>query len=178
MRHGAPVRKASLPSAGYGRSEAVQRHSLTTVLSAALAIAILGGVWFLRPEMDATPGGALPLRVAAGCDSARHACVASGKDLEFEVRLGPPVRPMEPFEIRLRGLRDTLAADAQVSMEFQMRGMDMGLNRYRLERAADGAWQGRAILPVCTTGRSDWLARVEVVQRGQRWSAELPFEVK
>lgn len=156
----------------------MQRQSLTTLLSVALAIAILGGLWFLRPGRDATPGDAVPLRVAAGCDSAQQACVASGKDLEFEVRLGPPVRPMEAFEIRLHGLRDTLAAEAQISVEFQMRGMDMGLNRYRLERAADGDWRGRATLPVCTTGRSDWLARVDVVQHGRRWMAEMPFEVK
>lgn len=156
----------------------MQRQSLTTLLSAALAIAILGGMWFLRPGMDAPSMTAEPLQVAADCDSARQACIAHGKDLEIELRLGPPVRPMEAFEISLRDLRGTLAADAQISVEFQMRGMDMGLNRYRLERAADGGWRGRAILPVCTSGRSDWLAAVDVVQHGRRWMAQMPFEVK
>lgn len=156
----------------------MQRQLPTALLSLALVIAILGGAWFLRPGMDAPSESATAMQVAVGCDSAQRACAAFGEDLEFELRLGPPVRPMETFEIRLRGLRDTLAADAQITVEFQMRGMDMGLNRYRLERAADGDWHGRAILPVCTTGRSDWLARVEVAQRGRRWATEMPFEVR
>lgn len=156
----------------------MQRQTLTLLLSLVLVIAILAGAWFLRSGMDAPSMTAEPLQTAVDCDSAQRACAARGGDLEFELRLGPPVRPMEAFEIRLHVLRDTLAADAQITVEFQMRGMDMGLNRYRLERAADGVWRGRAILPVCTTGRSDWLARVELVQRGKRWMAEMPFEVK
>jgi hypothetical protein len=156
----------------------MQRQRLTTGLILALVIAIPGGTWFLRRGSDAPSATATAMQVAADCDSAQRACAARGGDLEFELRLGPPVRPMEAFDIRLHGLRGTLAADAQVSVAFEMRAMDMGLNRYRLERAADGSWQGRAILPVCTTGRSDWLARVEIVQHSQRWIAELPFEVK
>lgn len=155
----------------------MQRQILTTLLTVALVIAILGGAWFLRPGRDTSSVVAI-MQVSAECDSAQRACTARGEDLEFELRLGPPVRPMEAFEIRLHGLRDTLGADAQITVEFQMRGMDMGLNRYRLERAADGAWYGRAMLPVCTTGRSDWLARVEIAQRGRRWVAELPFTVE
>jgi len=48
----------------------------------------------------------------------------------------------------------------QVLVQFTMKGMDMGLNRYRLVSDGAGRWTGKAMLPVCTTGRTDWLATV------------------
>lgn len=155
----------------------MMRKPLWGLLTVVALIALVIGLRSLRPGADDAAQPATLLQAAADCDSARQACAARGEDLEFELRLGPSVRPMEAFDVRLRGLRGALDADAQISVEFQMRGMDMGLNRYRLEPAADGAWQGRAMLPVCTTGRSDWIARVEIAQRGRRWTAELPFSV-
>lgn len=155
----------------------MMRKTLWGVLTVVALIALAIELWSLRPGADKAAQLATPMQIVADCDSAKQACAARGEDLEFELRLGPPVRPMEAFGIQLRGLRGALDADAQITVEFQMRDMDMGLNRYRLEPAADGAWQGRAILPVCTTGRSDWIARVEIVQRGRRWTAELPFSV-
>lgn len=152
------------------------RKTFWVLLTVLALIALAIGLWSLRPDAD-TARPATPLQVAADCDCARQACVARGAELDLELLLGPPVRPMEAFDIRLRSLRGVLGVDAQISVEFQMRAMDMGLNRYRLEPAADGLWQGRAILPVCTTGRSDWVARIDIEQGGRRWTAELPFTV-
>lgn len=151
----------------------MQSKTLSMLLIAVLALA-MAGAWLLRPGKDMLPESTASLQVAGDCDVAERACSARGGELHFELQLGPPVRPMEAFDIRLRG---TPAADAQISVEFRMIGMDMGLNRYRLERAADGEWRGRAMLPVCTTGRSDWMAQVEIIQGGRRWVAELPFTV-
>lgn len=145
-----------------------------------LAVLVLLGVaigWWLRSGMDVAAPSTSLLQIDADCDSAQQSCSARAADLEIALRLGPPVRPMEAFEIRLLSPRDTLDEDARITLEFQMRAMDMGLNRYRLERAADGAWRGRAILPMCVSGRSDWLAKLEIGQSGRRWTAELPFTV-
>ncbi|HEY9199615.1 MAG TPA: hypothetical protein VIR60_09625 [Gammaproteobacteria bacterium] len=146
------------------------------LLAVLVLLGIAIGAW-LRSHPDDAPASATWLTVDADCDSARQTCSARAADLEIELRLGPPVRPMEAFEIRLQGSPEALADAAQITLEFQMRDMDMGLNRYRLERAADGVWRGRAILPMCVSGRSDWLAKVEIDQDGRRWTAELPFTV-
>lgn len=146
------------------------------LLAVLVLIGIAIGAW-LRSHPDDTPASATALTVAADCDSARQTCSARAADLEIELCLGPPVRPMEAFEIRVLNPRNALDDDAQITLEFQMRDMDMGLNRYRLEHAADGEWRGRAILPMCVSGRSDWLAKLEIAQGGHRWTAELPFTV-
>lgn len=147
---------------------------LLSLLVLSLACAALVALWALRPALHAPAPPAIALHAEPDCDSARQSCRAHGDDLEIELRLGPALRPLEPFSIALRVNPD---AGARIEIEFQMRGMDMGLNRYRLDRDAEGVWRGRAVLPVCTTGRSDWYAVIEIAQGGKRWIAEMPFVV-
>ncbi len=143
--------------------------------AAVLVAAGLVGVWILRSGLDQPVRNVVTLQVEADCDSAQRACRARGDELELELRLGPPVRTMESFEISLRRLRGSLGTDAQVTVQFQMRDMEMGLNRYRLVMDAEGIWRGQAMLPVCSAGRSDWIAQVDISATGQRWRADLPF---
>jgi len=147
--------------------------------SAGVLIAVgLIGVWALRPGLDVSSSGAVLLQAESNCDGAQRACRIFGTELELELRLGPPVRTMESFEISLRRLRGSLGTDAQVTVQFQMRDMEMGLNRYRLVMGAEGIWRGQAMLPVCSAGRSDWVAQVDISATGQRWRADLPFKAE
>lgn len=146
---------------------------LWMVAAAVLLVAVTFSAWRLRSGLDAPP---VPLTVsAADCDSARAACGAQGEGLQIELRLGPPVRPLEPFDVALRVADGVLTDAARVEVQFVMRGMDMGINRYRLARAADGIWRGRAILPVCTSQRADWIAELDIRDGTYRWTASLPF---
>ena len=57
-----------------------------------------------------------------------------------------------------------------------MKGMDMGWNRYRLNKDAAGYWNAEVTLPVCVSGRSDWVADFDAVAEGRRrvqW--QVPF---
>jgi len=77
--------------------------------------------------------------------------------------------PLKPFSLTV------VAPAAQaVNVEVQMRGMEMGLNRYRLIRQATGEWRATITLPVCVTGRRDWLMMIEVdgVRRGLAFQTE------
>lgn len=141
--------------------------------AAVLLVAVAVGAWRLRSGADAPP---VPLVASAtDCDSARTACGAQGEGLRIELRLGPPVQPLEAFDIALRIADGTLTDAAAVEVQFVMRGMDMGINRYRLARAADGVWRGRAVLPVCTSRRTDWIAELDIRDGTHRWTAALPF---
>ena len=65
------------------------------------------------------------------------------------------------------------ALPASVELQFDGVDMDMGFNRARLTRQADGSYAGNAMLPVCTTGAMRWRARIE---RGpQRGAASIEF---
>ena len=152
-----------------------KRQQWMGALGLLLAVAVLFGLWTYRPGSDAITQTATPLTVAVDCNSAQATCEARGDGLAIELGLGPEVRPMQPFDIRLRALEGQLSASAIVELEFQMQAMNMGLNRYRLRREEHGAWTGQAILPVCRSGRSDWLAQLDIRDGERRWMAVLPF---
>lgn len=63
-----------------------------------------------------------------------------------------------------------------VSVRFEMSAMDMGLNRIKLS-TKDSLWRGRAMLPVCTSGGSDWQAVVDVKGKEKIYRAIFNFVV-
>lgn len=151
-----------------------QRRSMQVLLGLVL-IATALGTWRYRSTDDIVPEDWMPLNINADCDSAQTACVARGEGFAIELGLGPSVRPMQPFSIQLRVLQGQLSSAAKVELQFQMRGMDMGQNRYRLLADKQGIWSGNAVLPVCSRGRSDWFARIDIQDADRRWSARMPF---
>ena len=97
----------------------------------------------------------------ASCAALTQGCALDQDKLFVKTDRAPT--PLKPFVLTV------LASAAQaVNVEVQMRGMEMGLNRYRLIRQANGEWRASITLPVCVTGRHDWLMLIEVdgVRRG------------
>jgi hypothetical protein len=135
-----------------------------------LVAALLLGLWLgfsqgLREEVLG-PQSSAPLAMGPrDCAPAREACIARLDEMPVELRFDRSPRPLEPFVsvVRLGG-EDARARS--IVLSFQMQGMDMGLNRFALERQAAGHWRGEVTLPLCSTGRRDWL--VDVIIEGER----------
>ncbi len=121
---------------------------------------------------------ALPMTVDAGCDAAATPCRAEAQGLSLRFRLVPPVRPLSRFEVELTAEGPSAAPIEGVEVRFEMADMDMGLNRYRLDARGEGRWTGVAMLPVCSSGRSDWLARVRIRQGRRTREAVFAFRVQ
>lgn len=151
------------------------RRGLWIFLVGILLVAVISALWRHRLNVDADPNAVPPLVILTDCDSAETACVARGPGIAVELSLGPSVQPMQPFPIQLRVVHGPLSANARVELQFRMQDMDMGQNRYRLVADEQGVWQGTAVLPMCTRGRSDWLAQLAIQDGGRHWSAVLPF---
>jgi nitrogen fixation protein FixH len=114
------------------------------------------------------------LKLAGHCDAASRPCLAQGTAGTLTVAVESP-RAMQAFVINATW--SGAPADAVV-VSFEMVGMEMGENRYRLQPAGEGKWTGKAVLPLCIAGRSDWVAEVTVKdghQVGHR--ARVPFTV-
>jgi len=118
-----------------------------------------------RPE---APVHALP--EARDCDAARRACTISGEGLRVRLRLESGAKAMQPFTVAV-----AVAGAEAVNVRFEMPGMDMGRQVHRLQRAGADRWEGRVVLPVCLSGRSDWVAEVEIVTQRGRHIARFPF---
>lgn len=146
----------------------------------ALAAFMWAGEWlgqrYLAPDDSAAE--LIRLHVPADCLATRG-CVAEGEGLAMELVLPDPVRPLEAFPVRIQVQGSGAEAIAWARVEFEMTGMDMGVNRVSLTPRPEAAneWRGRATLPVCVTGRSDWLARVSLGAQGRVYRADFPFPV-
>lgn len=124
---------------------------------------------------DAAPPDARPLTVLeapAGCDPL-SGCRVSDAGLDLQVRFATAPRVLQPFHLQLQ-VSGAVTVES-VAVTFLMRSMDMGLNRYRLIAGPDGLWQGNVTLPVCVSGRSDWIADFEMVTAARRYRLRLPF---
>jgi len=76
---------------------------------------------------------------------------------QIMVRSDRVASPLKPFALTV-----TAPAAQEVYVELSMQGMDMGSNRYRLLRQTGGEWRANVTLPVCVTGRRDWIMLIEV----------------
>ena len=91
------------------------------------------------------------------CQSPLQICQFIIKGQPVQIQFGQPPSGLRPF------LLTVMTAKAhRVYVTFTMRDMDMGYNRYRLTRTNAGIWQAKVILPVCVTGRHDWLVTINI----------------
>jgi hypothetical protein len=112
------------------------------------------------------------LTVAGVCDIQRG-CEAGDAALSVAVRFDAPPHALKPFAI---GLRVTGKEPVEtVMVTFFMQGMDMGLNRYRMLGDVSSGWLAEVTLPICMSGRSDWIAEFELVSAGRRVLLRVPF---
>ena len=113
-----------------------------------------------------------PLQLSESCD-VKAGCVAVADDVSLHLSIGPDMRALVPFPVTVV-VQGEQRADS-VTASFAMRDMDMGLNRYQLINDGAQRWFANVTLPVCSSGRSDWIAVVEVLSKGRRFAVEVPF---
>lgn len=97
--------------------------------------------------------------VAVPCADIRAGCVFPQARLRVVFDRQP--RPMQPFQLRVE-----IPDASEVRAGFNMQGMDMGFNRYRLLPDGAGTWRGQVTLPACAQGRADWIMLLEVTDAG------------
>jgi hypothetical protein len=129
----------------------------------------------LTAACDDSTSTLLPLSVLApppACEP-QQGCDVAGDDLSLRVHFDAVPRALQPFPVSV--YTDSDAPVDAVMVTFLMRGMDMGLNRYRLQGDAQAGWTGRVTLPVCVSGRSDWIAEFELHTALRNYRVQIPF---
>ena len=93
----------------------------------------------------------------AHCPDLVQGCQVAFGERRVEVRFLSTPTPLTRFDLVVK------APDAgQVAADFAMQGMDMGPNRYVLQRMANGGWTAKVLLPVCVSGASNWVMTLEL----------------
>ena len=144
----------------------VKRKGLFWWLVAGLGSGLVlaaGGAWYLRATSE-------PVVVQAiGCADIVRGCKGDG----LTVRMDRVPEVLRPF-----GLEVTADGADGIEASFQMAGMEMGFNRYRLQQRDDQRWYAEVTLPVCARGRKDWLLLLEVRADHERRQIAVPFRTR
>lgn len=131
---------------GMNRTD-LARVGIPLLLAGALIGIAAVGYWMKRP----------PDTRVLDCPDPVAGCTFMHRNQPVRLRLSGLPIPMQAFDLSLvaPGVR-------QAHAQFQMIGMEMGFNRYDLRPAAGGVLAARITLPICVSGRRDWMLSLEV----------------
>jgi len=110
------------------------------------------------------------------CDITNSDCTSAGEGilLKFGFKERPSALQAFPVQLVIAGLNNP--EGVEVRLVFTMKGMDMGEQKQKLSYdKKSNAWLGSAILPLCTSGRSDWHVKVEVMASRKIYLAGYDF---
>jgi len=147
-----------------------------------LILGVLSYLWGRAPSklsVDTPVSGSFTLVEApTDCAVKGEGCTVAIDGLgAFRVSMPEEVVPLEKFAFEVVPQGEAARATGEVRVDFEMVGMDMGINAYRLQRLADGRYRQDIILPVCTTTRTDWIANLTIRSTEGAYLVRLPFNV-
>ncbi|MEJ2141722.1 MAG: hypothetical protein P8Y24_05100 [Gammaproteobacteria bacterium] len=113
------------------------------------------------------------------CKSLVTGCKASVGNRNLEIRFPDNIVFLKKFPIEIRFPEKNTNLLDHVIVDFQMAGMNMGVNKYRLQQSEKNKslWIGEGVIPVCTTGRTDWQAIVSLKRGDDVQRVAFQFEV-
>ena len=103
------------------------------------------------------------------CSSLVQGCAVELGAEKVSVKTNTIPVPLKPFTLSI-----SASSARAVNVVLQMQGMDMGVNRYRLLREPNGEWRATITLPVCISGRRDWLMIVELDGERRAFAFQTP----
>lgn len=108
-----------------------------------------------------------PSSQVISCVDLVNGCAFTYRGRPAHLRFSTPPAAMQPFTLEVQA-----PGASHVHAEAHMVGMDMGFNRYDLRPTRPGVFVATLSLPVCVSGRRDWVLYLEVGQD----SYALPFK--
>ncbi len=121
------------------------------------------------------------LETVSSCDLLKSNCIYKANDHLVELFFASKVRTMKSFRLESR-LSNFKSIIKKVSVTFSMSSMSMGGNSFVLTRQAasrlsNSIWQTSILLPICTSGRSDWEMNFMVETNGEIYKTSIPLKI-
>jgi len=147
-----------------------------------VALAVLSFIWGHNPAHLGKPqtvsGAIQSIPVPKGCPLKGTGCELTLPQLGTVLVQAPAaIKPLQKFAFTVTPLGEAAKSLGAINVNFQMVGMDMGINQYPLDRQADGQYRQTIILPVCTSTRTDWVAILSLNSTKGDFVAKIPFVV-
>ena len=128
-------------------------------------------IWWQQHQLPQIP---VQLK-SVSCQPAKGDCNVMIDGGQLQWRVESPLQYLKAFPSHIRLLNIADKDVLHVSMDFVMRGMEMAVNRSDFKRKSAGVWQTESVLPICASGRKDWLAIVRLETRQGVWQVGFEF---
>jgi hypothetical protein len=116
------------------------------------------------------------------CIPQQQVCTVSSDEFSAEIKFDKNITYLKPFNITVKTQAKENHSIKYVHVDFKMKSMDMGINRFNLSNKGlsdeNISWEGKALLPVCVTGRVDWFSEVAIITGNKKYIFSFPMEVK
>ena len=118
---------------------------------------------------------------SGNCKIQTELCNFNIDGLQLSISSDKAIQYLKPFLIVVNTSTSHNSNLKKIQIEFKMNGMDMGVNRFLLSKKNINnkeSWQGKALLPICVTGRADWIAEFSLYIKDSIFILSLPISVR
>lgn len=116
------------------------------------------------------------------CYAQNKICTLIIDELKIEISFSKNIYYLKHFDVSVSTESKTDIDVESIHIDFKMKNMNMGVNRFILTKISSENkrqnWKGRALLPVCVTGRADWVSELEIMTKQNKYILTLPLNVK
>ena len=116
------------------------------------------------------------------CEPQIKVCNVELDNLEISVSFDKDIFYLKPFKVSVFKNADSSSVIESVYIDFKMKNMEMGVNRFLLSKIGSKdkkqSWLGKALLPICVTGRVDWFSELEIATQTKKYIITFPIIVK
>ena len=106
------------------------------------------------------------------CNPVETTCIAEFDQGKAELMFTNQPSALMPFGVKVRLETDVVD---RVVVDFTMPDMNMGINRFSLDKKEDNNWSKEIVLPVCSLGRNVWVVQLQLLQGSTQWVADFSF---
>lgn len=113
------------------------------------------------------------------CNIESKECVVELNEFKVKIIFDEDIFYLKPFNVSVTNENSDSLKLESILIDFKMNSMNMGVNRFLLKNDDNKSiWQGKVLLPICVTGRADWLSEIELVTKTNKYLISLPVSVK
>ena len=109
-------------------------------------------------------------------------CTVNLNGVKLKISFDQNVYYLKPFNVTVEFNNSSDFNVDKIFVDFKMKNMNMGINRFSLKNdysdTKNSKWFGIVLLPICVTGRADWIASFEVTTNNNQYLISLPLDIK
>ena len=132
-----------------------------------LALVIVGN-YFLRKGTDNNQVE------YSKCQLGIENCLIVTDGMELEIIVEGEIKALKPFVIHMVDKNQIID---KALVKFNMKAMNMGVNQYEFVQIDNNNWKAEVVIPVCTTGRRDWLVEFEIDNEIKKKNISFEIEI-